>query len=64
MATRMEAKQRPHKRFVGAYELGPNGGPYTTATRTGGKSARTDRRGFPDYVGINGWYAITEAAPA
>jgi hypothetical protein len=59
--TRMEAKQRPHKRFIGAVELGPAGGPYTGGAVTSGKTYRADYRGFPNFAGVNEWYAVTEA---
>lgn len=60
MATRMETKQRPHKRFIGSYELDPTGGPYTTKTLSSGKGVRADMRGFPTTVGVTEWYAVTD----
>jgi len=61
-ATRIETS-RPHQRTIGSYELGPNGGPFTTKTLSSGKPVRADYRGFPNFVGVNEWWDTTEAAP-
>lgn len=51
--TRMEAKQRPHKRWQAAVELLDSEAPnYTTIQNSIGRVQRPDWRGFPNFAGM------------
>lgn len=57
MATRIESKQRPHKRFIGAASYNTTTG---AVTSTSGRIPRPDLRGYPSRNGISEWYSATD----